>query len=278
MSMVTEDSIEIYLSQLEGELLSADEELRLVEARDEGNRMACDLLVERNLRLTVAIARAYTGNGVPLADLVQAGNLGLMRAAEKYDPELGHRFSAYAAWWIRRQLSRVIPAEGRTIYMPYKVYERTRKLERERTRLQQQLRREDVPATELASALGIDEQQVEALTQLDDAISLDAMLSGPAGEEAPQLAAFLADEHAVSASAEVITHERNARIAELLGGLDEREQFVLALRYGFAGYDEHHFKDIGPQIGMTGEGARRLHNRALAKLAATAPDLADYIA
>lgn len=233
------------------------------EAAAERAAAARNRLVECNLRLVVALARRYRGRGLPLADLVQEGNLGLLRAAEKFDHQRGHRFSSYAVWWIRQALARGVQTRARAVRLPSGVHDRLRRAARARAELARALGREPT-AEELARALGTDVDALERTRGLGrDVVSLEA----PAGGEEP-LAERLADPDAPAPDEAVDAGRAGSTVAALLDVLPPRERLVLRLRHGLGGEAEEGatLAEIGRRLGLSGEGTRQLERRALERL------------
>ncbi len=273
-SEVELDLLRTYVSQLDdGPLLTAKQEVELAILKDAGDERAKSRLVEANLRLVISIARRYQGNGVPLLDLIQEGNIGLMRAVEKFDASKGFKLSTYATWWIRQAVSRAIATQGRTIRLPLHIVDQVRKMQREHRGLFQTLGRE--PTTEeLAAKLGVKPIEVEELQQLlDDTMSLDV----PVGEGESDLADMLEDEQAGDPFSQTVRSMRRNAVEEALQSIGERSRRVLELRYGLGGNEPRFLDEVGNELGVTRERVRQLEHRALQDLAKEAPYLQDYL-
>jgi RNA polymerase primary sigma factor len=268
------DLLRTYVGQLDdGPLLTHAEELELARRKDRGDEAAKARLVECNLRLVISIARRYQGNGVPLLDLIQEGNIGLIRAVEKFDPEKGFKLSTYATWWIRQAVSRAIASQGRTIRLPLHVVDLVRKLQREQRTLFQRLGREPT-LDELADKLKVSVAEVEELQRLvDDTMSLDV----PVGEGENDLADMLEDERVVDPFAQTVVGMRQEAVGEAMRSLSERSRLVIEMRYGLNGRQPQYLDEVGAVLGVTRERVRQLEHRALQQLAEHAPHLQDFL-
>jgi RNA polymerase primary sigma factor len=223
--------------------------------------------IEHNLKLVVAIAKDYRNLGLSFPDLIQEGNLGLIRAVEKFDHRRGFKFSTYAVWWIRQALVRAIQNHSRTIRLPSHVHDRLQRSQRVRAELTGKLGREPTPA-ELAPALGTDTDSLEALDRLSrEAISLE---SNVAGTE-KRLEDFVPDGTAERPDGGIDDDRMRMGVGSLIGSLTPREQLILRLRYGLGGEEEHTLEQIGQSLGLSRERVRQLEARALKKLRETQP-------
>jgi len=237
-------------------------DLKLI-VRD-GNRARNHLLVA-NLRLVVSLAKRYTGRGMPLLDLIQEGNLGLIRAVEKFDYTKGFKFSTYATWWIRQAISRGMADQGRTIRLPVHLVEQVNKLSRLKRELHQQLGR-DATMAELAAESGIPEEKIaDLLDHARDPVSLDMPVGSD--EEAP-LGDFIEDSESTSAEAAVVAGFMHDDINKVLRTLDEREQTVVRLRYGLDDGRPRTLDEIGRVFGISRERVRQIERDSMAKLRA----------
>ncbi len=223
--------------------------------------------IEHNLKLVVAIAKDYRNLGLSFPDLIQEGNLGLIRAVEKFDHRRGFKFSTYAVWWIRQALVRAIQNHSRTIRLPSHVHDRLQRSQRVRAELTGKLGREPTPA-ELAPALGTDTEALEALDRLSrEAISLE---SNVAGTE-KRLEDFVADPGSEPPDGGIDDDRMRSGVGTLISALTPREQLILRLRYGLGGEEEHTLEQIGQSLGLSRERVRQLEARALKKLRETQP-------
>jgi RNA polymerase primary sigma factor len=270
----TQDPLKLYVRQIgDGRLLTAAEERELARRKDLGDEDAKRRLIESNLRLVMSITRNYTKAGVPLLDLIQEGNLGLIRAVEKFDYRMGYKLSTYATWWIRQAVTRALADQGRTIRLPVHVAEQVRRVMRARRVLSQKLNRDPLLA-ELAVETGLPEKRVKDLLELvEDPISLET----PVGDGESLYGDLIEDEHVAKPEEATAERLRSAELGRALQHLKPRMRHVLARRFGLAGHRQQTLEEVGRELGITRERVRQLEARALRELRAVAPDLHLYL-
>ncbi len=271
----TSDPLRLYVHQIgDGPLLTREQERELARRKDEGDEAAKRKLIESNLRLVMSITRHYTRAGVPLLDLIQEGNLGLIRAVEKFDYRMGYKLSTYATWWIRQSITRALADQGRTIRLPVHVAEQVRRMLRARRQLVQKLNR-DPSETELASESGFPAQRIRELLDLvEDPVSLET----PVGDGESLYGDLIEDTKSERPDEETAINLRRKELAVALQSLNPRMRHVLELRFGLAGSDPKTLEEVGDGLGITRERVRQLEARALRELRVVAPDLELYLA
>jgi RNA polymerase primary sigma factor len=259
------DAITAYLREIgRVPMLSHTQEIELAKRIERGDKEAVQQFVLANLRLVVSIAKRYVGRGLTLLDLIQEGNIGLMRAVQRYDWRRGHRFSTHATWWIRQAISRAVADKGRAIRLPVYVNTALNRVRRERQRLVQELGHEPTEE-ELAQAVGI---EVHRLHELESAPGAPISLESPVGEDEEQeLGDVLADEASTSPEEAATAHTLTQEVREVLSDvLTPREQLVLELRFGLGNGHTYPLEQVGRQLGITRERVRQIEAGALAKL------------
>jgi RNA polymerase primary sigma factor len=269
-----EDPLKLYVRQIGGgALLTREEERDLARRKDEGDEQAKRRLIESNLRLVMAITRNYTRANVPLLDLIQEGNLGLIRAVEKFDYKLGYKLSTYATWWIRQAITRALADQGRTIRLPVHVADQVRRLLRARRQLAQKLNREPTVA-EIARETQQSEERVRELLEL---VETPVSLETPVGDGESLYGDLIEDVNSLAPHEQSAEQARTRELAGALEQLNPRMRRVLSLRFGLDGEPPQTLEEVGTQLGITRERVRQLETRALRELRMTAPGLEHYL-
>ena len=260
----TEDPVRMYLKEIGTvPLLTADEELKLAQRKAEGDEAANERLIEANLRLVVSIAKRYTGRGMSFLDLVQEGNLGLIKGVEKFDYTKGYKLSTYATWWIRQSVTRALADQARTIRVPVHMVETINKMSKMQRKLTLELGYEP-SVTELAEALEMSEDKVMEIMQI---AREPASLETPIGEEDDSnLGDFVADSNVVTPEGNVESVMLREHIDALLGDLKERERQVIVLRFGLEDGHPRTLEEVGKEFNVTRERIRQIEAKALRKL------------
>lgn len=262
--MLTEP-LKIYLNEIgQIPLLSEEEERDLGRRSSEGDESARRKLEEANLRLVVSLAKHYTGRGVQLMDLIQEGNMGLMRAAEKYDYTMENRFSTYASWWIKESMQRAIDQQSREIRVPVHVAENMKKVQKISKELQQELGREPLPKEIAEKMPGKTEDDIKnILSYLQSPVSLET----PVGEEGENSLGDMVEDRTEATPEEAMnTLVQKEEVSELLESLSDRERQVIRLRYGLEDGKTHTLEEIGSMLSVTRERVRQIEARAMEKL------------
>jgi RNA polymerase primary sigma factor len=257
----------------DGRLLTPAEERELARLKDLGDERAKRRLIECNLRLVMSITRNYTKAGVPLLDLIQEGNMGLIRAVEKFDYKLGFKLSTYATWWIRQAVTRALADQGRTIRLPVHVAEQVRRAQRSRRQLAQKLNR-DPSMEEIAKDSGFTlERTRELFDMIEDPVSLET----PVGDGESSVADMIEDTSSESPDTATNAQARSIELAEALDQLNPRMKHVVVRRFGLDGQPSQTLEDVGTDLGITRERVRQLETRALRELRNVAPGLQIYL-
>jgi RNA polymerase primary sigma factor len=258
-------TLSAYLSRISRhDLLTREEEVEIGRRARGGNRLARHVLTERNLRLVVSVAKRYRGYGLPFEDLVQEGNIGLMKAVEKFDPERGHRFSSFATWWIRKEVQKAVTEQSRAIRLPQYARTKISKLRRAHDELRAKLGREPTVA-ESAEELGWSVPEVSAAMQvMCDVESLDVPIG--LADDAPILAEFVEDEGASDMQETAVRRMELDRLRKLVEGLPERSRRVVVRRYGLDGSEPARLAELAAEFGVTRQAVSQLENRTVQQL------------
>ena len=259
-----EDPVRMYLKEIGRiPLLSSEEEIELAKRMEMGDEEAKKKLSEANLRLTVSIAKRYSGRGMQFLDLIQEGNLGLIKAVEKFDYRKGYKFSTYATWWIRQSITRAIADQARTIRIPVHMVETMNRVNRTSRRLLQEYGREPTPE-EIAVTMNLPGERILEVSKISqEPVSLET----PIGEEEDShLGDFIQDEHVPVPSEEAAHTLLREQLEEVMDTLSDREQKVLALRFGLEDGKPHTLEEVGRDFQVTRERIRQIEAKALRKL------------
>ena len=264
-SAAVQSPLETYLREInETSLLSADDEHELAIRIGEGDSQARDRMVRANLRLVVNIARGYTGKGLGLQDLIEEGNLGLLRAVEGFDPAIGTRFSTYASYWIKQSIKRALINTAKTIRIPAYMVELLSKWRRASARLTEELGRTPTPE-EVARVLGLPRKKLPIIKK-----AIRIYNSTPQTDQAEagwSLGEMVMDENMRSPEDELLTHDSLTKVMSMIETMDAREATVLRMRFGLDDHEPKTLKEIGESLGLTRERVRQIETEALGKLA-----------
>ncbi len=268
-----EDNLKAYFSQIKkAKLLTFEEELELSRRIQAGDEQARTLLIESNLRLVVRIAKSYLTPEVSILDLIQEGNLGLMKAASKYDFKKQVRFSTYASWWIKQSIVRSLSNKKRLIRLPHRQEEKLRKINKVYNNLSQVLMREPT-LLEIAEEIGLQEDEVASIINSSISVaSLDSTLSGDSGSLHD-----IVEDQSFNPELELMRKTLREDTLRFLDGLQEKERQILLYRFSFASGKRYTLKKIGDELGISPETVRQIEIRALKKLRGFSDELKEYV-
>ncbi|MDD5428564.1 MAG: RNA polymerase sigma factor RpoD/SigA [Candidatus Omnitrophica bacterium] len=258
------DAIRLYLKDIKKlPLLTPEEEISLANKIKRGDKAARAKMIQSNLRLVINIAKKYSHLGVSMLDLIEEGNMGLMKAVEKFNPKKGYRFSTYAAWWIRQYISRAIANQGKTVRMPVYIIELLMRFKKVQEHLTNSMKRKP-RLNEIAKRMGLPMKRAKELHKM---VSGTSSLNAPVGDEgSTEFLDLIEDENIVSAVDELSNFLTQERINLLLGKMSKREQKILSLRFGLKDGVSHTLRDTAKHFGITRERVRQIESVAMRKM------------
>ena len=260
----SDNSLSLYLKEIsKTDLLTPDQEVELAARIKKGDKKAREHMIRANLRLVVKIAQDYSGYGLPLADLISEGNIGLMKAVERFDPNKGGKLSTYGSWWIKQSIKRALANQSKTIRLPVHMVDKIARMRRISALLTEALGREPT-SDELAEELGIPRRKLALLKR---AAQRPTSLNAPVHEDdSSEYSDIIGDEHAVNPLDALDSKNMHGELDELLDCLDEREHRIIDARFGLDGKKPMTLEEVGVEFGVTRERIRQLQNIALAKM------------
>jgi RNA polymerase primary sigma factor len=258
------DVLQLYLREIgQVKLLTPQEEIVLAKRIRRGDQRAREHMIKANLRLVVKIAHDYEGMGLPLLDLINEGNIGLMKGVERFDPRKGAKLSTYASWWIKQSIKRALANQSKTIRLPVHVVDKVAHIRRAEVKLRETLDR-DPTDEELAHELDLDPRRIRQYRQASKApVSLDAPIGDDASERVSEI---VADPNAAAPFDRLVQETDTQLVREVLGTLDQRENKILTLRFGLEDGQERTLEEVGARLGVTRERIRQIQEQALKKL------------
>lgn len=258
------DTLQLYLREIgQVKLITPKEEITLAKRIKKGDKQAREHMIKANLRLVVKIARDYEDLGLPLLDLINEGNIGLMKGVERFDPRKGAKLSTYASWWIKQAIKRALANQSKTIRLPIHVVDKMAHIRRAETRLREVLGR-DPTDEEVADHLGLDARRVR---RYRDASRAPVPLDAPIGaDDATPVSEVVADQNAAAPFDRLVRENDTALVQEVLATLDERESRILAMRFGLDDGTPKTLEEVGKKFGVTRERIRQIQDQALKKM------------
>jgi RNA polymerase primary sigma factor len=260
------DVLQLYLREIgQVKLLTPQEEIALAKRIRRGDKQAREQMIKANLRLVVKIARDYEGMGLPLLDLINEGNIGLMKGVERFDPKKGAKLSTYASWWIKQSIKRALANQSKTIRLPVHVVDKVTHIRRAEVKLRETFDR-DPTDEELAHELDLDPRRIRQYRQASKApVSLDAPIGD---DESERVSEIVPDANAAAPFDRLVRETDTALVREVLATLDQRENKILAMRFGLEDGTQRTLEEVGARLGVTRERIRQIQDQALKKLRA----------